>query len=302
MDDWLAEALRCPDCRGPVSASGAGLTCESCHRNFATATNVPTLLPTVRAPDAWKDAQASYFDATADSEWEITRPHGAPRFHRWVLEQKFARSIKGLPFDLAGRRVLVVCGGSGLDAEFLDRLGARVVVSDLSLGAMQRALERAQRNGLQFTACVADVEHLPFSDGSFDLVYVHDGLHHLADPSVGLREMTRVARAGISLTEPCRAFATTVATRLGIAESIEEAGNDVMRLTVTDVVRTLEQEQLRVTTAERYGLFYRHEPGAPSRVLSTEPAFWIATKSIDAANGIFGKRIGNKLTVQAVAS
>ncbi|MCA1571279.1 MAG: class I SAM-dependent methyltransferase [Chloroflexi bacterium] len=41
----------------------------------------------------------------------------------------------------------------------------------------------ARRGG----AVVADVEHLPYADRSLDMVYVHDGLHHLSDPMVSPR-------------------------------------------------------------------------------------------------------------------
>jgi ubiquinone/menaquinone biosynthesis C-methylase UbiE len=44
---------------------------------------------------------------------------------------------------------------------------------------------------------VADAERLPFPDRSIDVVYVHDGLHHLARPEAGLAEMTRVARLAV---------------------------------------------------------------------------------------------------------
>ena len=83
---------------------------------------------------------------------------------------------------MTARPVITICGGSGIDAEFLARQGASVIATDLSLGAVQRAVERGRRAELPIDAVVADAEHLPFADGSVDVVYVHDGLHHLYDP------------------------------------------------------------------------------------------------------------------------
>ena len=98
------------------------------------------------------------------------------------MTEKFRRSVKGVEDRLPGATLLTVCGGSGMDAEFLAQQGAVVIASDLSLGAAQRAVERGRRAGLPIEAVVADAEHLPFADRSVDIVYVHDGLHHLSDP------------------------------------------------------------------------------------------------------------------------
>jgi ubiquinone/menaquinone biosynthesis C-methylase UbiE/uncharacterized protein YbaR (Trm112 family) len=292
--------LACPDCRAPIASHGTVLTCTGCNREFDDLEGVPLLVPRDLLGDAWKAQQAAFFDSDMEREWEITRPRGAPRLHRWILNHKFARSIDGLQMDLRNSSALVVCGGSGLDAEFLALRGCEVVVTDVSSGAMARAAERSRRNGFALTPIVADVERLPFADNSFDLVYVHDGLHHLADPYVGLSEMARVARVALSITEPSQALATRVAEQLGIAERVEEAGNKVMRLELKDVTRHLVDKGLRVTRASRYAVFYRHYPGWPSRFLSTGVLYPVVTRGITLANAAIGDFVGNKLTVQAV--
>jgi ubiquinone/menaquinone biosynthesis C-methylase UbiE len=146
---------------------------------------------------------------------------------------------------------------------------------------------------------VADAERLPFRDRSFDLVYVHDGLHHLERPEAALAEMTRVARRAVSVTEPARAAATALAMRLGMAQDQEEAGNRVRRLTLDEVVAGLRSHGFEVVAAERYAMLYRHEPGRPTRALSSRPLFALAKVGLTAFN-LVGGRIGNKLTVQAV--
>jgi SAM-dependent methyltransferase len=242
-------------------------------------------------------AQARWFDEEVDAEWEIERPHGGPQFHRWLLREKFRRSIAGLP--LYDSTALTVCGGSGMDAEFLAQAGARVIATDISLGAARRMRERARRHGVEITPLVADVAHLPFPDRSIDVVYVHDGLHHLEHPLDGLAEMARVARRIICVTEPARAVVTDVAVRLGLALEHEEAGNRVARLTLGDLRSTLEARGFRIATAERYGMYYRHEPGRAVRLLSHQPLLGLAQVSFRLANALVGS-LGNKLTVQAV--
>ena len=242
-------------------------------------------------------AQAKWFDEHVDEEYEITRPHSTPRLHRWLLAEKFRRSVAGL--DLAGASVLSVCAGSGMDAEFLARAGAKVTAVDISAGAVRRAEERARRYGLDITALVADAEQLPFDDRAFDIAYVHDGLHHLEDPECALREMARVARQAVSVTEPARAAVTGAAVLLGLAHAREEAGNEVARLSAGQVAGTLRSCGFEPTHIERYGMFYRHEPGLPSRVLSRPGLFALARGAFQGANAVAG-RFGNKLAVVAV--
>lgn len=51
--------------------------------------------------------------------------------------------------------------------------------------------------GLAFR--VADAEHLPFEDASFDAIHSKDSLHHMADPRAALAEYRRVLRPGGTL-------------------------------------------------------------------------------------------------------
>ncbi len=52
---------------------------------------------------------------------------------------------------------------------------------------------------------MADATNLPFPDNTFDVVSVHDGLHHLSEPWKAVREMVRVAKKGIVIIEPAKA-------------------------------------------------------------------------------------------------
>lgn len=291
-----ALALVCPRCHGVLRSGANGLACLGCSATYAVAQTLPIV---IAGRDGRAAEQAAWFDDSVDAEYEISRPHGTPPFHRWLLAEKFRRSTRGL--DLRGCTVLSVCAGSGMDAEFLARAGATVIAADISPGAARRAGERARRFGLAVTPIVADVEQLPFADASVDVVYVHDGLHHLEDPVIGLREMARVARRAVCVSEPADAQLTRAAVRIGVALEREEAGNRVARLTESEVCGVLSRAGFRVAHAERYGMFYRHEPGLPSRVLSTPGVFQLTKAVIRLAN-LVGGRLGNKLAIVAVRS
>lgn len=283
----------CVVCGDPLKAGPGAFECAGCGRTYPVEAGVPALIDEAER----HGSQAAYFDEAVDSEFEIERPDGLPRLYGWLLREKFRRGVVGV--DLEGSSALVVCGGSGMDAEFLARAGARVVTSDVSRGAARRALERARRHGVDYKAIVADVERLPFAGQSVDIVYVHDGLHHIDDPLVGLREMARVARVAVCVTEPASAFATSLAVKLGVALEREEAGNRVARLSLDAVCEVLEDGGFRVVRSQRYGMFYRHEPGPVMRVLSRPEVLPLATGAFRLVNLLFGGA-GNKLTVVAV--
>jgi SAM-dependent methyltransferase len=242
--------------------------------------------------------QAAHFDKE-DAEFETSRPNGTTRLYEWLIEEKFRRSVWGIRDLLSGSNALAVCGGSGMDAELLARAGASVVSADISLGAARRVRERARRHGVDILPVVADAEDLPFEDRSFDLVYVHDGLHHLEHPYAGLAEMARVARRAVSVTEPARAAITAAAVRLGLALEREDAGNPVARLELEEVEDALRGSGFGIVESHRYAMFYRHRPGSISHLLSRRRLFPLATGALGALNDAAGG-IGNKLTVQAV--
>lgn len=307
----LLALLACPACRqGGLRGLGSAreaVVCDGCAARYEVRNGIPILLPPESAADAAHDelqhlhdhrrGQIAYYDRRVAEEFEIERPHGAPAMYRWALEEKFRRSIELLP-DLRGLTVVDVCCGSGMDAEFLTRAGARVLAIDISLGCVTRARERASRRGLDYLAVVGDVERLPVRTDGVDIAYVHDGLHHLTDPLIAVRELARVARRAVSVNEPADALVTRIAVRLGLALREEEAGNPVMRLRAEDVVRELEQAGFRAT-ARRYALYYRHHPGRAAAFVSRPGVFAAYRAGVALANMVLG-RFGNKLQVTAV--
>jgi ubiquinone/menaquinone biosynthesis C-methylase UbiE len=150
-----------------------------------------------------------------------------------------------------------------------------------------------------FEVAVADAEALPFPDRSFDFVYVHDGLHHLERPLRGVAEMARVAGRGVCITEPARAAVTRLAVRIGISTNQEESGNSVERLTASELCEGLAAAGFGVQRSSRYLMYYRHEPGLPTRALSSTTASAVARVAFQVVNAVAGWA-GNKLTVQAV--
>ncbi len=312
----LTRLLTCPVCRdGDLAGLDDGLidgtvTCGRCGAAYPVRDGVPSLLPPGADVSSIHDEldhhdghdhkrrQAAYFDRSVAEDFEIERPAGTPAVYRWLIGEKFRRSIEALP-SLRDAVVVDVCCGSGMEAEFLARQGARVIAIDISEGCARRARERARRRGLEYLTVVGDVESLPVRSGAADYAYVHDGLHHLDDPRHGIGELARVARQGVSINEPADAFGTQIAVRLGMAANAEAAGNRVARLRASEVARELASAGFTNVRARRYLMYYRHRPGPLMRAASLpvlEALYRGAARLSDAAIG----RWGNKLQVTAL--
>lgn len=84
--------------------------------------------------------------------------------------------------------LLDAAGGTGRVAITLTPMAGRIVVCDAS----PNMLQQARQKGLE--AVLAEVEHLPFGDSSFDGILLVDAFHHLKDQRVAMRELLRVLK------------------------------------------------------------------------------------------------------------
>jgi ubiquinone/menaquinone biosynthesis C-methylase UbiE len=152
-----------------------------------------------QAFDDNKLAQVLYHDweaGTYDEKWSISFDQRCIDYARDVFLDVLgdARASEQWPYG----RTLEIGAGTGFFALNLRQAGAldHVTVTDLSPGMVEAAKENARRLGFEVDGEVADAEHLPFPDSSFDLVVGHAVLHHLPDVEASLREVLRVLRPG----------------------------------------------------------------------------------------------------------
>jgi ubiquinone/menaquinone biosynthesis C-methylase UbiE len=252
------------------------------------------------AQEGARSQQRHFYDEECDPEFEIARPHGCGRLYEYLIEHKFRSGLEVLGLDISGVSVLEICGGSGMMAEKFARAGAIVTASDFSPAAVNRMRERAWRHSFDLTTLVADAENLPFADRDFNIVAVHDGLHHLEHPERAIREMTRVANKGVLIMDPARAVLTRLAVKLGIAEEVEDAGNEVKRLEPLAVAGILKECGFEDVRWQRTLMYYPHEPGPIFRRFDNAAAFAAFRGLFASANLALG-RFGNKLTLAATA-
>lgn len=110
-------------------------------------------------------------------------------YHMDFVKLEYARSLL-----VPGSRVLEVGAGSGRLSALLASYGHRLTCLDYT----SQALEAARRNfataGVPGEFVQGDAFALPFSEGSFDVVFSTGLLEHYADPLPIVAEMARVLR------------------------------------------------------------------------------------------------------------
>lgn len=110
------------------------------------------------------------------------------------------RLLDGVLAGVDRPRILDVGCGTGATMGFLEHYGA-VTGVDISPQAVKYGREQGRTR-----LCLADGGHLPFVEGSFDLVTALDLLEHLEQEPMGLAEMWRVLKSGGRLLAVVPAF------------------------------------------------------------------------------------------------
>jgi len=85
---------------------------------------------------------------------------------------------------------------------YLEAIGhraTRLVGTDISERILETARATAARSGAKPSSFAANLESLPFPDGSFSVVLCTQVIEHLLAPADGVRELARVLRPGGAL-------------------------------------------------------------------------------------------------------
>ena len=111
--------------------------------------------------------------------------------------EKLHYLLRLVDFDgYRGRTVLEVGCGAGVDLARFAKGGAAVTGVDLAASAVDLARANFAQQGLPGRFDVADAEHLPFPDNTFDLVYGHGVVQYTPSPQRLLEQCRRVLKTG----------------------------------------------------------------------------------------------------------
>jgi putative membrane protein len=95
-----------------------------------------------------------------------------------------------------GTRVLDIAAGTGNASIPAALTGAHVTATDLTPELLEAGRERAAAAGVELDWQTADAEHLPFEDGSFDVVMSAIGVMFAPHHQIAADELLRVCRPG----------------------------------------------------------------------------------------------------------
>jgi SAM-dependent methyltransferase len=127
-------------------------------------------------------------------------PPGSAAFYAALDAYRLRKNgylLESVGFDRwAGRDVLEVGCGAGLDLVRFARGGARTTGVDIAPRALELARGYCNVAGVVSTLLEADGACLPLGDSHFDLVYCHGVLPFARDPAAIVAESHRVLRAG----------------------------------------------------------------------------------------------------------
>ena len=152
------------------------------------------------SPEATKQEIRSFWEDDPCGAARADATEGTPEFFAQVAAAR--DELEPFIADYAdfastrGRRVLEIGVGVGSDFIRFVRAGAVATGVDLTEHAIALVRRRLELEGLSADLQQADAEHLPFPDGSFDVVYSWGVLHHTPDSDRAIAEAQRVLKPG----------------------------------------------------------------------------------------------------------
>ena len=133
--------------------------------------------------------------------WSGRAPEYSELHERELASERgetLARFLRVQPAVAAGGDVLDLACGSGIMGIVCADAGAFVVGVDFSAQMLEQARANAERHGVSARTryLQADARHLPFEDGSFDLVVSRNATWVMEDVDLVYAQVARVLRPG----------------------------------------------------------------------------------------------------------
>lgn len=182
----LEGVLACPRCGDSLPGLGRwpveGAVCGRCSARIPVIRGIPRFV----GSDA--------YTASFSFEWNHHRKTQLDDATSRESEDTFRAKTGLSPEEVRGRLVLDVGCGMGRFVDVVSRWGGNVVGIDLSLAVEAAYANVGGRENVR--TLQANLFHLPFRPGSFDIVYSIGVLHHTPDCEKAFRQLVPFVRPG----------------------------------------------------------------------------------------------------------
>jgi ubiquinone/menaquinone biosynthesis C-methylase UbiE/uncharacterized protein YbaR (Trm112 family) len=224
--------LACPACRGPLDTDAVSSRCVACANDYPSVDGIHRLLSPARAEhfsrflDDYTSVRRGEGRASADPEYFRRLPEptpGGPIEWQWRIRRHTWATVRDeviAPLSQGARSLVVVDVGAGVGwlSNRLSELGHESHAVDLTVDA-EDGLGAARHFEHPFARYQAEMDALPFADGSADLVVFNASLHYSTDYERTLREALRVLRPeGRIVVMETPIYGTDAAGRAMVAE------------------------------------------------------------------------------------
>jgi len=193
------DIFACPDCHAPLdaamSADEGSVLCPGCGRKYGVYHGCADF---VSSGSKSVDERAFYEKVYDGKNRGSGPPLHAEKLEGMWLSSLFRERAKVLERmgHLEGKTVLCIGNGDKEKELYFSWLGARLIISDISLASML-AMRKKYEGGLGDIAFHAiDAYRIPLKGASVDIVYGWQMTHHLEDLPLFLREVKRVLKDG----------------------------------------------------------------------------------------------------------
>lgn len=230
MKQNLLNKIACTSCRGndfklevftenKDEIRSGKITCKKCNKIFSIEDGILNLNV---LSEAEKREQAGWAEMAKREEWysyaekfitQLPDPVGlkTPEVN-WPRHSRNFKMLLEKLGDLRGKDILDVGAGRCWSTRFFSAKGANAVALDIltdkyiGLGASDILMRRYKT---YFDRVAGNMNHFPFNDASFDIVFITGSLHHTNNLLQTIRELKRLLRPGgiLALTnEACGGF------------------------------------------------------------------------------------------------
>lgn len=138
---------------------------------------------------------------------------------RYVVEESVRQFVQLLPSSMPEPRIMLDAGcGAGIALRLLDKTfhPELIFAVDVNPVEIERCSGQARECACAVELHTGDAANLELADGSIDVVFCHQTLHHAVQQKAVLREFHRVLAPGgwLLLAESCRSFIRSTPVRV----------------------------------------------------------------------------------------